>query len=121
MKLLERELAEIRTTWGALKGDGSAPPRQPAMTIKEMIRQIVRGRPDGLAAGEILREIESRFGVGVERTSLSPQLSRLRAAGEVTLQDGRWYSTQIPLTHLVVPHHGHNSGRTPGGGVDDLL
>jgi hypothetical protein len=120
MRVLERELAEIRTTWAALESQNGPAPRQSAVTIKDMIRQILRGRPDGLSAGDILSEISERFGTVVERTSLSPQLSRLRKAGDVTLEQGRWYSTQISLDHLALPHH-QSSPPTTGGSADDLL
>jgi hypothetical protein len=104
MKLLEQELAEIRATWAALQDGAHAPPRRASqLTIKEMIRRILRGRPDGLTAGEILKEIQERFAVSLERTSLSPQLSRLRDSGEVTLERGHWYSTQIALAELAAP------------------
>jgi hypothetical protein len=115
MKLLDQELAEIRATWATLQGGGGPPPRRASqMTIKEMIRSILRSRPDGLAAGEILQEIQERFSVAVERTSLSPQLSRLRDSGDVTLVNARWYSTQIDLAELGVPEAGPRAG-SPGG------
>ncbi|HEX8532884.1 MAG TPA: hypothetical protein VF662_01835 [Allosphingosinicella sp.] len=120
IKLLEAELAEIRTAWSALQRDESAESSERVSTIKDMVRGILRSRPDGLSAGEILAEIKERFAVHVERTSLSPQLSRLRSSEEVTLQGGRWYSTQIPLSHMVMPHHGRATGSQRGGDSDLL-
>ncbi|HZG09750.1 MAG TPA: hypothetical protein VEZ70_12290 [Allosphingosinicella sp.] len=98
---LEKELAEIRMTWAALQSETPRQQRSSTQTIKEMVRNILRGRPDGLTATEILQEIEQRHGVCIERTSLSPQLSRLRASDELTLEDGRWYSVQMPLGDLT--------------------
>jgi hypothetical protein len=120
IKLLARELAEIRAAWAALQSGAGDPPPKQSPTIKDMVRQILRGRPDGLRAKELLKEIQDRFGVSIERTSLSPQLSRLRESGEITLENGRWYSLQIPMGELVPPQ----GARTPepfGGSVDDLL
>lgn len=104
MKLLERELAEIRAAWSAVQGSDETRPSSKAgatITIKEMIRRILRGRPDGMSANEILQEIERRFGVRIERTSLSPQLSRLRDGNELTLENGRWYPAQMPFSKLA--------------------
>lgn len=120
MKVLEKELSEIRAAWTALQSEVAAGPPRPSVTIKDMIRQILKGRPDGLRAKELLREIQDRFGVAIERTSLSPQLSRLREAGEITLEHRRWYSLQISLGELKPP----NGKRTPEPyevRVDDLL
>jgi hypothetical protein len=120
MKVLERELEEIRAAWGALELETGSPRAKQSPTIKDMVRQILRGRPDGLRAKELLREIQDRFGVTIERTSLSPQLSRLRESGEITLENGRWYSLQIPIEGLRPP----DGKRTPDPmevRVDDLL
>jgi len=120
MKVLEKELAEIRAAWAALQSEAGVGPPRPSVTIKDMVRQILKGRPDGLRAKELLREIQDRFGVAIERTSLSPQLSRLREAGEITLQQGRWYSLQISLADLKPPA----GKRTPESfevRLDDLL
>jgi transposase len=103
MKVLERELAEIRAAWAALQAEGGVPPPKQSPTIKDMVRQILRGRPDGLRAKELLKEIQERFGVTIERTSLSPQLSRLRESEEITLENSRWYSLQIPMEELKPP------------------
>lgn len=115
MKLLDQELAEIRATWATLHGEAGPPLRRTSqITIKEMVRSILRSRPDGLAAGQILQEIQERFGVAVERTSLSPQLSRLRDSGVVTLDNGRWYSTQIALAELAAPETAPPAGAAVG-------
>jgi sugar-specific transcriptional regulator TrmB len=103
LKALERELAEIRAAWAALQSEADAPSPKQSPTIKDMVRQILRGRPDGLRSRELLKEIQERFGVSIERTSLSPQLSRLRESEEITLVNGRWYSLQIPLGELAPP------------------
>jgi hypothetical protein len=120
MRALERELGEIRAAWAALESETGVPAQKQSPTIKDMVRQILLGRPDGLRAKELLREIQDRFGVTIERTSLSPQLSRLRESGEITLVNGRWYSQQISLADLAPP----NGRRTPEPfevKLDDLL
>lgn len=112
IKLLEAELAEIKAARSALKGlpDGSREASgAPNPTIKDMIRTVLSGSPSGMAAIEILKEIESRFGVWIERTSLSPQLSRLRNSNEVALEDGRWYASQIALSDWVKPENSASS------------
>jgi hypothetical protein len=56
-------------------------------TIKEIVLQILSERSGGLAASDILTELKSRTGVSYERTSLSPQLSRLKRERKLT-KDG---------------------------------
>lgn len=106
LQLLEAELTEIRAARSALKGLPEVSREvsgAPALTIKDMIRTTLSGKSEGMAAIEILQEIESRFGVWIERTSLSPQLSRLRNSNEVTLENGRWYASQIDLSDWIKP------------------
>ena len=61
-------------------------------TIKQQIRIILgEVNPDGLSAQEILRTIRKRWTPSLERTSLSPQLSRLRRDGVIFNKNGVWY------------------------------
>jgi hypothetical protein len=103
MKVLERELGEIRSAWNGLLAESGAPPPKQVPTIKDMVREILKERPEGLRAKELLKEIQNRFSVTIERTSLSPQLSRLRGHREITLENGRWYSLQTSLSDLAPP------------------
>lgn len=64
------------------------------MTLKEMILTVLRTRHRGADALSILDEINARWDVGLERTSLSPQLSRLKAEGKLHLIGKVWSLAQ---------------------------
>jgi hypothetical protein len=53
---------------------------------------VLKDHPDGMTALEILHEINTRYFAGrIERTSLSPQLSRLKDRdGKIVLKGNRW-------------------------------
>lgn len=59
-------------------------------TIKEMIVTVLSIFPDGLDVGEILDHVRVVFGTEVPRTSLSPQLSRMKTEEEVDLLGDKW-------------------------------
>ena len=48
----------------------------------------------GMSAQDILVAMKVLCGVDIPRTSLSPQLSRLRQEGMVNLEDGIWRATE---------------------------
>jgi len=53
------------------------------LTIKEMVLVILKDHPNGLIALDILSEINTHFNQTFVRTSLSPQLSRLKRSGDL--------------------------------------
>ena len=88
IKALRAELAEIKLARQALNGgaqDLQTSPNNSSPTIKEMVRTILDAAPSGLTAHQILEKINSDYGKDIERTSLSPQLSRLKSDNEVFL------------------------------------
>ncbi|MEZ5938774.1 MAG: hypothetical protein R3C52_11220 [Hyphomonadaceae bacterium] len=64
------------------------------MTLKEKIITVLRGYPTGLEVQDLSNIISSVFGEEVPRTSLSPQLSRMKQAGEVALLGREWVLAQ---------------------------
>jgi hypothetical protein len=52
-------------------------------TIKEAIIEVLTAKPNGLAALDILKELNLKMDRRYSRTSLSPQLSRLKRDGKV--------------------------------------
>jgi hypothetical protein len=66
-------------------GQGTAE-RQPK-TIKEAVLEILGRYPMGLTAMDILREINASLNTSYARTTLSPQLSRLKHEGKI-MQSG---------------------------------
>lgn len=65
-------------------------PNKSNMTIKDMVLEILPKHPDGLTALEILAHIEQDFGQSIMRTSLSPQLSRLKSSGKIKRDNFTW-------------------------------
>lgn len=94
LKALRAELAEIKVARQALdvgsievtSATNSAGP-----TIKEMVRRVLESAPLGMTSNDILASIKAEFSKEIERTSLSPQLSRLKSEGEVVLVNDNWY------------------------------
>lgn len=62
-------------------------------TIMQAVIEVLKSKPDGMTAQEILAEInENYFDGTVARTSLSPQLSRLKDRDKkIELKGTRWF------------------------------
>ena len=90
MQALRAELRELDIAESALAGGAEQPlsggSAQP--TIKEMIVAALRKGPSD--AHEIIAEIKKLFGNDVPRSSLSPQLSRLKSERVVDIVDNKW-------------------------------
>lgn len=92
---LKIELQELKLAEAAIH---SGTPSQTAVrrsdedkpTIKEMILGALEGRKEGADAIKVITLIRQEYGEDVERSSLSPQLTRLRREGKVTLNNGIW-------------------------------
>lgn len=59
-------------------------------TIKEAALQVLSDYPDGLLALDLLAKMNDRFGLKLIRTSLSPQLTRLKREGKITNHGSTW-------------------------------
>ena len=95
LKALKIELKELLVAETALEGQDVAPtPASSGPTIKDMARFVLgtNTAKDGLTSSEILAYIKTEFDREIDRTSLSPQLSRLKDAGEVALEGEKWFS-----------------------------
>jgi NAD(P)H-nitrite reductase large subunit len=66
----------------------------PLPTIKEMAKAVLTTAEEGMTSSEILTAISEAYGRTIDRTSLSPQLSRLKEAGELVLNGERWFTKQ---------------------------
>ncbi|PCJ68820.1 MAG: hypothetical protein COA62_13390 [Rhodobiaceae bacterium] len=61
------------------------------MTLKDLIKKALKEQfPEGATANELVDFFENAWDREVQRTSLSPQLSRLKDEGVVVLEDNRW-------------------------------
>jgi hypothetical protein len=59
-------------------------------TIKDRVVQILAGEPNGLTSGQILERLKQSGLTELARSSLSPQLSRLKAAELLIRDQGIW-------------------------------
>lgn len=97
LKALKAELRELQVAKGALEGQAPPPPvASGGPTIKEMAKFVLStgGAAEGMTSHEILAAIKAEFDREIDRTSLSPQLSRLKADGEVALAGEKWFSKE---------------------------
>ena len=104
ISLLERELKDVRSAAEALGmvnrlsetalGVTRREPRKP--TIKEAVLEMLKDYPQGLLALDILAKINERYSLGVARSSLSPQLTRLLRDGKLVTHDSVWRLTKPP-------------------------
>lgn len=91
---LKAELREITLAEAAIKSgvlDGASTQGQGSRgkhTIKDMVVSVLSSRLEGAEASDIVNFIANEFGEEVPRSSLSPQLSRLKEEGALIL-DGR--------------------------------
>lgn len=98
---IQADLSEIQRAAQAI-GLPNSPKPEPAievtrktkLTIKQAVREILSMNEPGLSSGDILELINEKFFENkMERTSLSPQLSRLRKDGDVALNGNIWSLT----------------------------
>jgi len=101
MKALKTELSELKKARSALETDesgSSEPTTNDGPTIKDMVKAVLKDDPSGATSSQILERIEQEYGQRLQRTSLSPQLSRLKSEGEVSQIGNNWI-----LAELLVP------------------
>ncbi|MHA7884943.1 hypothetical protein [Nitratireductor rhodophyticola] len=92
---LKSELKELSTAESALKSGAPLNENQSKSsssknTIKEMVAHVLDDVPGGAEATEIVELIGNRFGEEVPRSSLSPQLSRMKEDGVLVLDGRTW-------------------------------
>jgi chromosome segregation ATPase len=89
LRSLAKELSDIEK---ALQALGKKEKSESEITIKEAILLVLADMPNGLTAAEILAAINDRhFGGTVVRTSMSPQLARLKNDDHKIRQRGERY------------------------------
>lgn len=88
---MQSELRELqsakRAINGAAGGKDASPPSGGKATIKDKIRDVLAEHTNGGTSDDIIKWVKSSFGTEVPRTSMSPQLSRLKSEGVVTLNN----------------------------------
>lgn len=91
-KALETAKEELRKIDGFLAVLEKAAAQEARPSIKQAVLDVMKHRPNGMTALEILAEINERYFEGrLARTSLSPQLSRLKDVDKkITLRGNKW-------------------------------
>jgi hypothetical protein len=110
---IRRTVPQARFYGGGIATDVDVLPpvrsRFEAMTIKELIRMALTEHfPQGATARELINFIREVYGRTIERWNFSPQLSRLRQDGEVTLDEHVWklIDTEAASASETPPHAG---------------
>jgi hypothetical protein len=112
IKALREELREIEVTAIRLEGGSLPEPNKTrrgstatgTKTLKEMAVIALEGfSTSGASAQTIIEAIKREFGKDVPRSSMSPQLSRLRSEGLIDLEGSLWRLVQPPLPKPAVP------------------
>ncbi len=93
-------LAPIATVPAAAHTSAFTRRSVPEKTIKEAVLAVLKESTTGLTALDILDRINAHLGVNYPRTSLSPQLSRLKADG-LLRREGNIWSKANRLVDLV--------------------
>jgi hypothetical protein len=95
IKALRAELSDLKTAKSALDSSSSqvesSGQQSGSVTIKDMVRSILKSDSTGLTATDLIIKIKENFDRDLERTSLSPQLSRMKEDGEVIVQENSWF------------------------------
>ncbi|KQU54880.1 hypothetical protein ASG72_04535 [Bosea sp. Leaf344] len=81
----------------------------PEKTIKEAVIEVLEVIGGGLTASDILAAINAKFGTDYPRTSLSPQLSRLKSEGKLT-REGNLWSLALDGPKTIEPDHQTSEG-----------
>ena len=104
LRALQSELSEVEIASNAIgrssSGGGPSlfervaggPPIRKG-TLKDKIIAVLKLRPKGATSTEILDLIAEQFDETIPRTSLSPQLSRLKSEGWLSLIGSNWILT----------------------------
>lgn len=96
LQQLDDQMAVIQREWEELEKAQHAigkPKPEPhgSITIKDAILLILKDEPRGMEASAILNELNRRWNVSIERTSFSPQMSRLKNKDRKVIQKGKLY------------------------------
>ena len=94
----ERNASDVRR----VDGSGFKPPK--TNSIKDMVLEILEDAPSGLKALDILDFINAGYSANLKRTSLSPQLSRLKEEGKIHNSGLIWHRVS-PVPKGDTDHH----------------
>lgn len=126
IKELRLELVQLERMLAQLKADTSAAshasPQQNSklMTIKAMALEVLSQNPGGMDTQSIIDAIARQFEKIIERPSMSPQLSRLKADGEIEQVGHLWRMVRPAGNHSNLSDD-INQSQASEVDADDLL
>lgn len=123
IKELRLELVQLERMLAQLKADTShASPQQNSklMTIKAMALEVLSQNPGGMDTQSIIDAIARQFEKIIERPSMSPQLSRLKADGEIEQVGHLWRMVRPAGNHSNLSDD-INQSQASEVDADDLL
>ena len=89
---LEAITSEVSQSGSDTSDSGELAGGHEKKTIKQMVAEVFCDSPVPKTADEILRQINLKFQQNIQRTSLSPQLSRMRQEGQLLYdKDGGYW------------------------------
>lgn len=113
IRALRGELSQLRTIEHSVatpstyaNKEGGASKKGGGLTFQDMVVEVLKRRPQGAGAKELLILIKDFHGKSIMRSSLSPQLSRLKSNGVLSLEGGIWRLTQPYLVDNTHPDAG---------------
>ena len=92
--------------------------RAPEVTIKEAVIAILADAGHGMTALEILPAVNARLGIDYPRTSLSPQLSRLKNDGKIERNGHEW--SLAPETNKAPDAGTSEASEVPGSNSEEI-
>lgn len=126
IKQLKAELLEIKVAENAISGEVHQkfePAKRAGIregSIKDWILKVLDGKSEGLETDEIISVVSVVGGPSVTRSSMTPQLSRLKSAGFLTQEDRRWRLADQAGRKNETPD-GHQPSGASNEEVNDLL
>lgn len=114
-----RAVLASRQTPDGVDSDEAEPGK---LTIKEMAMDVISSMYQGGKTQTILAMMNNKFGANISRESLSPQLSRLREAGKLTLRGRTWFPANANslLDDLIAHDRAPNGvGASNGSATDE--
>lgn len=127
LELGELDLAEKAIASTKSSGDISSGPnirrrvrfKKKFRTIQDLALAVLAEQPNGADALKIIELIKERFGVEVPRTSMSPQLSRLKRQGKIALNNMIWTITDPVLSKDETPSEDQSESASNNTGEVD--
>jgi len=98
-----------------------APRRTSEATIKDAVLEVLRESRQPMTALEILPFVNAKLGLDYPRTSLSPQLSRLKNDGLINRDGSLWSLAVLPPDDVPPPAENPPDPSPEGAHLSDMF